>query len=86
MTLTDETYSVLCSLQCPSAFNEDKIIFEISALGHVIWIFSYTLGSLLRQAIPFDMTGIDFSATAFFTVVAVNQWGQFKTTFRPSQG
>lgn len=79
MTLTDETYCVLCSMKCPADLDEDKIIFQISALGHLIWIFSCTLGSLLGRAIPFDITGIDFSATAFFTVVAVNQWGQFKS-------
>ncbi len=79
MTLTDETYSVLCSMQCPADLDEDKIIFQISTVGHLIWIFSCTLGSLLRQSIPFDMAGIDFSATAFFTVVAVNQWGQYKS-------
>lgn len=79
MTLTDETYSVLCSMQCPADLDEDKIIFQISALGHLIWIFSCTLGSLMGRAIPFDMAGIDFSATAFFTAVVVNQWGQFKS-------
>lgn len=79
MTLTDETYCVLCSMKCPADLDEDKIIFQISAMGHLIWIFSCTLGSLLGRAIPFDITGIDFSATAFFTVVAVNQWGQFKS-------
>ncbi len=77
MTLTDETYSVLCSMQCPEDVDEDTVILEISILGHLIWICGCTFGALLGQSIPFDMAGIDFSATAFFTAVVVNQWRQF---------
>lgn len=79
LTLVDETYSVLCSLQCPADLNEDRVIFDISALVHMIWIISCTFGAFLGQSIPFDLKGIDFSATAFFTVVAVNQWRQFES-------
>ncbi|MBQ6949696.1 MAG: branched-chain amino acid transporter AzlC, partial [Firmicutes bacterium] len=32
------------------------------------------LGSLIGAMIPFDMTGIDFSLTALFLTVFVEQW------------
>lgn len=77
LTLTDETYSVLCSIKYPEYVDEQKVDFYIALICHLLWIFSCTVGALLGQMVPFDMTGIEFSATAFFTVVCVNQWHQF---------
>lgn len=77
LTLTDETYSVLCSIKYPEAVNEQKADFYIALISHLFWIFSCTVGALLDQLLFFDLTGIEFSATAFFVVVCVNQWRQF---------
>ncbi|KJS87991.1 MAG: branched-chain amino acid transporter AzlC [Peptococcaceae bacterium BICA1-8] len=77
LTLTDETYSVLCSIKYPDDVDEQKTDFYIALLCHLLWIFSCTMGALLGQMLPFDLTGIEFSATAFFVVVCVNQWRQF---------
>jgi 4-azaleucine resistance transporter AzlC len=79
LTMTDETYSVLCSLECPDDVDKEKVQFYILLLCHMLFITSCTLGALLGDVIPFDLTGIDFSATAFFTAVVVNQWSQFKS-------
>ena len=38
-----------------------------------------TLGTLLGSFIPFDMTGVDFSMTALFTVILVDQLRGAKT-------
>lgn len=77
LTLTDETYSVLCALKYPEDVEEDKVNFYINFLCHLLWIFSCTIGALFGKLVPFDITGIDFSATALFTAVCVNQWRQF---------
>ncbi|MBC3886923.1 branched-chain amino acid transporter AzlC [Acetobacterium paludosum] len=77
LTLTDETYSVLCSLEYPEAVDEQQVDFTIALLCHLMWIFSCTFGSLFGELVPVDMTGIEFSATAFFVTVCVNQWRQF---------
>ena len=77
LTQTDETYSVLCSLDCPEDVDESQVMFYIQLLCHLIWIVSCTAGALMGELLPFDSTGIDFSATAFFTVVVVNQWMTF---------
>jgi 4-azaleucine resistance transporter AzlC len=79
LTVTDETYSVLCSLECPEGINKQKVEFYILFLCHMLWIASCTAGALVGNMIPLDMTGIDFSATAFFCVVVVNQWRQSKS-------
>lgn len=74
LTLTDETYSILCSLKYEKGINREKADFYISFLNHLYWIFGCTLGSYLGNFIPWDMKGIDFSATAFFLYIVVNQW------------
>lgn len=77
LTLTDETYSILCSIKYPEGMDEEKADFYIALTCHLVWIFSCTLGALLGEMLPFNMAGIEFSATAFFVTVCVNQWRQF---------
>jgi 4-azaleucine resistance transporter AzlC len=77
LTLTDETYSVFCSIEYPENVNERNADFYIALICHMLWIFSCTMGALIGEMVPFDMTGIEFSATAFFVVVCVKQWHQF---------
>jgi len=79
LALTDETYSILCSVRCDPGLDEDRAIFFIALLNHLYWIFGCLVGACAGQLLPFDMTGIDFSATAFFLVVVINQWRQFRT-------
>ena len=77
LTLTDETYSVLCSVKFEDCIDEDKATFLIAMLNHIYWVFGSFIGACARQFLHFDMRGIEFSATAFFLVVVVNQWQQY---------
>lgn len=77
LTMTDETYSVLCSLEYPDDLEQQRVDFYINFLCYLIWIISCTVGALFGNLLPFDTTGIEFSATAFFVTVCVNQWQQF---------
>ncbi len=77
--LTDETYSILCSVKYDTGLDEDKSAFFIAMLNHLYWIFGCFIGSCVGEFLPFDMRGIEFSATAFFLVVVVNQWRQYRT-------
>ena len=79
LSLTDEVYSVLCSIRYPEGLDEQRIDFFISLICHVTWVIGCTVGAIGGQLIPFDMHGIEFSATAFFVVVVVNQWSQFQS-------
>ncbi|MBE6014220.1 MAG: AzlC family ABC transporter permease [Lachnospiraceae bacterium] len=79
LTLTDETYSVLCSVQYEEDIDEDQAAFLIAMLNHLYWIFGSFIGACAGQFLQFDMRGIEFSATAFFLVVVVNQWQQYRS-------
>ena len=79
LTLTDETYSVLCSVKYDEGLDEDKAAFLIAMLDHFYWVFGCFIGACAGRFLHFDMRGIEFSATAFFLVVVVNQWRQYRT-------
>lgn len=69
-SLTDETYSVLCS--CREEENTGEW-FLIALFNHCYWIAGSVIGAVAGQLIPFDFTGIDFSMTALFAVILLNQ-------------
>lgn len=79
LTLTDETYSVLCSVKYEDELDEEKATFFIALLDHCYWIAGCTLGGIAGQLLTLDMKEIEFSATAFFTVVVVNHWNQYSS-------
>ena len=79
LSLTDETYSVLCALDCPPRVDENHASFLIALMDHFYWVSGSVLGALIGRALPFDMTGIDFSMTALFVVIFVGQWKQYRS-------
>ena len=63
LTLTDETYSVLCSVKYADGIDEDKAAFLIALLDHLYWVFGCFVGACAGQFLQFDMRGIEFSVT-----------------------
>lgn len=85
-SLTDETYSVLCSLKVPKGMNEKRVMFLISLFNQMYWVVGSVVGAVIGQLITFDTTGIDFSMTALFVVIVVNQWLENKNHFSAITG
>lgn len=77
LTMTDETYSVMCAIKYPDDVDEAKVDFYIALFSQMLWLLSSLFGAWMGQVLPFDMKGIDFSATAFFVTVCVEQWLSF---------
>lgn len=77
-SLTDETYSLLCRTKIPSELDEKKVTFWISFLDQCYWVIGSVIGGLAGQFIRFDSTGIDFSMTALFVAIVVEQWQDSK--------
>lgn len=73
-SLTDETYSLLCSLKAPEGVDPNDMRFTIAILDQSYWIAGSVLGAVLGSVIPFNSEGIDFAMTALFTVIFVEQW------------
>lgn len=77
-TMTDETYSLLCSAKPPQGISEKYYHFFIALLDHLYWIIGCLIGGVAGAFITFDTTGIDFSMTAFFITVVIDQWRDTK--------
>lgn len=73
-SLTDETYSLLCSLKTPEGVDPNAMRFLIAILDQSYWILGSVIGAVAGGILPFDSTGIDFAMTALFTVIFVEQW------------
>ena len=72
--LTDETYSLVCSTKVPEHVDEKWYYFLVSMMNQSYWVFGSFLGAFLGNALSLDSTGIDFSMTALFVVIFVEQW------------
>lgn len=72
--LTDETYSLVCNGECPEGVDSHSYYFWISLFNQCYWIIGSMMGSLVGTALQFDTAGIDFSMTALFVTVFVEQW------------
>ncbi len=72
--LTDETYSLVCSKQYENIKDEHRYFFYVSVMNQCYWVAGSVIGSLIGTALPFDTTGIEFSMTALFVTVFVEQW------------
>lgn len=77
-SLTDETYSLLCSVQVPNSLSEKRVFFFIAFLDQLYWIAGSVLGAGAGEILPFNTEGIDFAMTALFVVIFVEQWLSFR--------
>ena len=77
-SLSDETYSLLCSARPPEGVDRRDFLFFISLLDQTYWVLGTLSGVLAGSVLPFDTTGIDFAMTALFLVIFVEQWESAK--------
>jgi len=77
-SLTDETYSLLCSVEAPEGVDERRFYFFISLMNQFYWVLGSAIGGIAGSVFQFDSTGIDFAMTALFVVIFVEQWEKNK--------
>ena len=77
-SLSDETYSLLCSAKPPEGMDKKWFMFFIALMDQLYWIAGTAIGALAGSLISFDSTGIDFAMTALFIVIFVEQWESTK--------
>lgn len=78
-SLTDETYSLVCSggLALPEAERKRYYVL-VSLLNHSYWVIGTLLGVIVGSLISFNTEGIDFALTALFVTVFLEQWLSMK--------
>lgn len=72
--LTDETYSLVCNEEKLEGAERRKYYFLVSLMNQLYWVTGSVLGAVIGTQLPFDASGIEFSMTAFFVTVFVEQW------------
>ena len=73
-SLTDETYSILCNEEPLDKQNWHTYSLFVSLFNQSYWILGCAIGSVLGTVVTFDTAGIEFSMTALFVTVFVEQW------------
>ncbi|MDR2588390.1 MAG: AzlC family ABC transporter permease [Spirochaetales bacterium] len=73
-SLTDETFSLLCSVKPPVGAEKNSFYFCIAALNHFYWITGSLAGFFAGAAVEMKLKGLDFVMTALFTVIFLKQW------------
>lgn len=76
--LTDETYSLVCDAKLPEGVDRKRYYFLVSAMNQCYWVLGSFLGAFIGTALSFDTKGIEFSMTALFVVIFVEQWESTK--------
>ena len=72
-SLTDETFSLLCTAEPPKNVDRNWFFFFIALFNQLYWIVGSVVGGLLGSSFSFNTQGIDFAMTALFVVILVNQ-------------
>lgn len=74
-SLTDETYSLVCSdnPEIDSAQRKNYYLF-VSLFNHAYWVVGSVIGAITGTLIKFNTEGIDFALTALFVTVFLEQW------------
>ena len=78
-SLSDESYSLHCAHKPQQGVNEKWA--HLFSAGFVVfyWLLFTFMGGLVGKLITFDTTGIDFSLTALFVVILIDQLRSAKT-------
>lgn len=72
--LTDETFSIVVSLDVPEHLDKGLVYFFITLLDQSYWVGGTIIGVLLGGIININLEGIEFVLTALFITIFVEQW------------
>ncbi|MGM9958792.1 MAG: AzlC family ABC transporter permease [Erysipelotrichaceae bacterium] len=71
--MSDETFSLNCSLNAPEGVDQGWFMFFITLLDQIYWICGALAGSILGSIIHFNTKGIEFVMTALFVVMFIDK-------------
>lgn len=77
-SLTDETFSLVCAPELPADVSPKGYRLWVSLLDQCYWVAGSLAGALVGSAAAFDSAGVEFSMTALFVVIFLEQWEKEK--------
>lgn len=72
--LTDETFSLLASLEVPEEQDRNWVYFLVTFLNQCYWVIGCGIGAVIGSNLTFNTEGIEFVLTALFVTIFVEQW------------
>lgn len=72
--LTDETYALLTTIKDDEQLNKKYYYFYLTALNQSYWVTGTIFGAIFGSLVAFDTAGLEFSLTALFVVLAIEQY------------
>lgn len=72
--LTDETFSLLASLEVPEEQDRNWVYFLVTFLNQCYWVIGCGIGAVIGSNLTFNTDGIEFVLTALFVTIFVEQW------------
>ena len=72
--LTDETYALLTTIKDDEQLKKRWYYFFLTAFNQSYWFIGSTLGAIVGAGIKFDTAGLEFSLTALFVVLCIEQY------------
>ena len=76
--LTDETYALLTSIPEKQGLSSRHYYFYLSLLNQCYWVTGTAIGALTAGLVTFNTKGLEFSLTALFIVLVIEQYKQFR--------
>ena len=77
--LTDETYALLTSIPAKQELSSKHYYFYLSLLNQGYWVLGTAAGALIGGIVEFNTEGLEFSLTALFIVLAIEQYRVIKS-------
>lgn len=74
--LSDETFSLFLGMQASTLHYPEETYLKVALLNHLYWVLGTAAGVVIGSSISLPTAGIDFSMTALFVVIVLNQWRQ----------
>jgi len=72
--LTDETYALLTTIKDDDQLKKRWYYFFLTAFNQSYWFTGATLGAIVGSNIKFNTAGLEFSLTALFVVLCIEQY------------
>lgn len=72
--LTDETYALLTTIKDDEQLKKKWYYFFLTAFNQSYWFVGSTLGAIVGSNIKFNTAGLEFSLTALFVVLCIEQY------------
>ena len=84
--LTDETFSLVCMDDQLDYVNKNQYYLLLSLFNQCYWIIGSTIGAIVGNAFKFNTAGVEFSMTALFVTIFIDQWEKSKNHFPAISG